>query len=311
VRVIALSGARRQGIIVRSSVAAEPGPAHDRRDGGYMSGSVAMGAAGEAGAMGVGPERLRARWRAGAATLGGWIMTHDGILAEQLARCGFDEVSVDLQHGSVEIGHLTNLFMAIAAGGAVPMVRIPAVDPVTIGRVLDVGAAGVIVAMIETGAQAAEVVRACRYTPHGTRSAGPLRAQFTLGSGDWDDLTTVIKGVMVESAEGLANVEEIAGTPGIDGIYIGPGDLGIALGMPPGRPRTDEQKATFAAAIDRILRACQDAGVVAGIHTGDGATAGAWVRRGFQWVTVVSEYGLVINGGNRELAAARETIAAP
>ena len=94
------------------------------------------------GTTGVGPERLRAKWRAGEATLGGWIMTHDGIIAEQLARCGFDEVSVDLQHGSVEIGHLINLFMAISAGGSVPMVRIPAADPVTIGRVLDVGAAG-------------------------------------------------------------------------------------------------------------------------------------------------------------------------
>ena len=268
-------------------------------------------AATRAAGGGVGPERLRARWRAGEATLGGWIMTHDGIIAEQLARCGFDEVSVDLQHGSVEIGHLTNLFMAIAAGGAVPMVRIPAVDPVTIGRVLDVGAAGVIVAMIESRAQAEAVVAACRYTPHGVRSAGPLRAQYTIGSGDWDDLTTVIKGVMVECAAGLANVDEIATTPGIDGIYIGPGDLGIALGMPPGRPRDEDQKTRFAAAIDRVLRACQDAGVIAGIHTGDGAAAGAWVRRGFRWVTVVSEYGLVINGGAREFATAREAIAAP
>lgn len=263
------------------------------------------------GDNGVGPERLRSRWRAGESTLGGWIMTHDAILAEQLARCGFDEVTVDLQHGSVEIGHLTNLFLGISAGGASPLVRIPTVDPVTIGRVLDVGAAGVIVAMIESRAQAEAVVAACRYAPHGVRSAGPLRAQHTIGSGDWDDLETVIKGVMVESAAGLANVDEIAGTPGIDGIYIGPGDLGIALGMAPGRPRDATQQATFTAAIDRILRACQDAGVVAGIHTGDGATAAAWVRRGFRWVTVASEYGLVINGGTRELDTAREAIAAP
>ena len=83
-----------------------------------------------------------------------------------------------------------------------------------------------------------------------------------------------------------------------------------SLGMAPGRPRDDDQKATFAAAIDRVLKACQDAGVIAGIHTGDGTTAAAWVRRGFQWVTVVSEYGLVINGGTRELAAARQAIAA-
>jgi 4-hydroxy-2-oxoheptanedioate aldolase len=266
-----------------------------------MSGSVAMS---------VGPGRLRERWRTGEATLGGWVLTHDGILAEQLARCGFDEVTVDLQHGSVEVGHLAGLFMAIAAGGAVPMVRLPAADPVTIGRALDLGAAGVIVAMIESAAQAAAAVAACCYTPAGTRSAGPLRAQYTIGSGDWEDLTSVIKGVMVESSAGLAHVEEIASTPGIDGIYIGPADLGLALGMPPGHPRDADQQATFAAAVDRVLRACRDAGVVPGIHTGDGATAAAWVRRGFQWVTVASEYGLVIRGGDRELAAAREAISA-
>jgi 4-hydroxy-2-oxoheptanedioate aldolase len=260
---------------------------------------------------GVGPERLRAKWRAGEATLGGWIMTHDGIIAEQLARVGFDEVSVDLQHGSVEIGHLVNLFMAIQAGGASPMVRIPSVDPVTIGRVLDIGAVGVIVAMVESRAQAEAVVQACHYKPDGVRSAGPLRAQLTIGSGDWDELSTVIKAVMVESGAGVERVEEIASTPGLDGIYVGPGDLGLSMGMGPGRPRDDDQKARFAAAIDRILRACQDAGIVPGIHTGDGATAAAWVRRGFRWVTVVSEYGLVINGATRELAAAREAIAAP
>jgi 4-hydroxy-2-oxoheptanedioate aldolase len=264
-----------------------------------------------AGASGVGPDRLRARWRADQPTLGGWIMTHDPIVAEQLARCGFDEVTVDLQHGSVEIGHLANLFLAIAAGGAAPMVRIPAPDPVTIGRVLDLGAAGVIVAMIESRVQAEAVVAACRYLPAGIRSAGPLRAQYTIGSSDWDDLAGVVKGVMVETARGLDNVQEIAGTPGIDGIYIGPGDLGIALGMPPGRPRSDEERARFVAAVDRVLRACQDAGIVPGIHTGDAATAAGWVRRGFRWVTVISEYGLVSAGGARELAATRAAIAAP
>lgn len=259
----------------------------------------------------VGPERLRARWRAGEATLGGWIMTHDGIIAEELARVGFDEVSVDMQHGSVEIGHLVDLFRAIQAGGAVPMVRIPAVDNVTIGRVLDLGAVGVIAAMVESTEQAAALVRACRYKPDGTRSAGPLRAQHTIGSGDWEDLTTVIKAVMIETGAGVERADEIASTPGLDGIYIGPGDLGLSLGMAPGRPRDDDQKARFAAAIDRVLRACQDAGIVAGIHTGDGATAAGWVRRGFRWVTVVSEYGLVINGATRELAACRAAIAAP
>jgi 4-hydroxy-2-oxoheptanedioate aldolase len=272
------------------------------------SGYLGTGGAG-AGERILGPDRLRRRWAAGDATMGGWIMTHDGVIAESMARVGFDEVTVDLQHGSVEIGHLVNLFMAIQAGGAVPMVRIPAVDNTTIGRVLDVGAVGVVVAMVESREQAERVVAACRYKPAGTRSAGPLRAGSTVGSGDWDDLETVIKAVMVETADGVAKVDEIASTPGLDGIYIGPGDLGLSMGLPPGRPRDADQQARMTGAIDRVLKACDDAGIVAGIHTGDGATAAGWVRRGFRWVTVVSEYGLVINGATRELAACRAAIA--
>jgi 4-hydroxy-2-oxoheptanedioate aldolase len=272
------------------------------------SGDIGSGGDGGGGPI-LGPDRLRRRWAAGEATLGGWIMTHDGVLAESMARVGFDEVTVDLQHGSVEIGHLVNLFMGIQAGGAVPMVRIPAVDNTTIGRVLDVGAVGVVVAMVESREQAERVVAACRYKPVGARSAGPLRAQSTVGSGDWGDLETVIKAVMVETADGVERVAEIASTPGLDGIYIGPGDLGLSMGLPPGRPRDADQQARIGAAIDRVLRACDDAGIVAGIHTGDGATAAGWVRRGFRWVTVVSEYGLVINGATRELAACRAAMA--
>jgi 4-hydroxy-2-oxoheptanedioate aldolase len=260
---------------------------------------------------GHGPERLRQRWQAGEAVLGGWVMTHDAILAEELARCGFDEVTVDLQHGSIEIGHLVHLFAAISAGGAAPLVRIPTADPVTIGRVLDLGAAGVVVAMIESTEAAAAVVRASRYMPAGTRSAGPLRAHHTIGSRDWGELEGVMKAVMIETAAGLANVESIAATPGLDAIYVGPGDLGLALGMPPGRPRSREEEDRFLAALDRILDACREAGIAAGIHTGEGLKAAEWIRRGFQWATVVSEYGLVINGGTRELAVARQAIQGP
>src|SRR5690606_35631671 len=120
------------------------------------------------------PARLRSIWRSGGAVLGGWVMTHDPIIAEEMARCGFDEVVIDLQHGSVEIGHLADLFLAVSTGGAAPLVRTPAVDPVTIGRALDLGAAGVLVAMCESPEQAALVVASCRYAPQGVRSAGPL-----------------------------------------------------------------------------------------------------------------------------------------
>jgi 4-hydroxy-2-oxoheptanedioate aldolase len=235
-------------------------------------------------------------------------MTSDPLLAEELARCGFDEVTIDLQHGSVEVGHVMALAQAIADGGAVPLVRLPSADPVVIGRCLDLGALGVVIAMVETPDQAATAVTACRYAPLGRRSAGTVRAQHTMGSRDLAELGSVACFAMVESRQGLDNVEAIAATPGVDGIYVGPGDLAISLGMWPPSDRTPAQQQQFDAALDRVLAACEAAGVVAGMHTGDGLSAASYVRRGFRMVTVASEYGLVIAGGHRELEAARAAI---
>lgn len=251
-------------------------------------------------------DALRERWRDGPATLGGWVMTHDPLLAEQMALCGFDEVTIDLQHGTVEIGDIALLCAAVTGGGALPLVRVPRADHVTIGRVLDLGAGGVIVAMVESAAGAAAAVDACRYPPLGSRSAGPVRAQFTMGSTDYQRLGEVICMVMIETAAGVAEAEAIAATPGIDGVYVGPGDLALAMGLPLGRDRSTDEQRRFDSTIDRILAACESAGVVAGIHAPDGATAADLVRRGFGMVTVVADFTLIVAGGRRELAAARD-----
>lgn len=248
---------------------------------------------------------LRARWRDGPATLGGWSMTRDPLVVEQLARCGFDEVTLDLQHGTIEVADIGALCLAVTTGGAVPLVRVPRTDAVTIGRVLDLGAAGVIVAMVESPATAAAAVAACRYPPLGNRSAGPVRAQFTMGSGDYARLGEVACLVMIETLAGLEAAEAIAATPGIDGVYVGPGDLAISLGIGLGRERTSEETRRFDEALDRVLGACEAAGVVAAIHAPDGTTAASLVARGFGMVTVVADLTLILAGGRAELAAAR------
>ena len=141
-------------------------------------------------------------------------------------------------------------------------------------RALDVGAVGVILPLIDNAAEAARGVEACRYPPHGRRSYGPVRAQLVIGSGSTDDLNAEsLCFAMIETREGLDNLDEIAATPGLDGLYIGPSDLAIALDLPPQRliGEPGEDRPALAEAIERIRQACEANGLIAGMQCGSGA----------------------------------------
>ena len=178
---------------------------------------------------------LIARWRSGGATIGSWLSVSDPIIAELIASCGFDEVILDQQHGSIDLGTLPSLLQAVTVGGAIPITRVPWNDPVIIGKSLDLGALGVVVPMVDSPEEAAgPSQRAATRPPERGR---PVHSGRTLvmrsnSPADWERVACV---VMVETATGLRNVEAIAATPGLDGIYIGPGDLAIGLGMSPYR----------------------------------------------------------------------------
>ncbi len=248
---------------------------------------------------------LLASWTAGRATYGGWVSTSEPLIAEFLAAAGFDEICADQQHGSIDLHAIGSLFQAIEARGVVPTTRVAANDAMAIGKLLDMGALAVIVPMVDTADEAAAIVSACRYPPKGTRSIGPTRSIYSIGL-DLDDLSRVAALAMIETAEGLRNVEAIARTPGLDGLYIGPGDLAIGLGLPvqPER-RTADEALALEEAIERIRLACERAGIVAGIYVGAGIEAKRLVERGFRMVTVAWDAGLLEDGGRAELAAAR------
>lgn len=248
---------------------------------------------------------LLARWADGKATYGGWVSTSEPLIAEFLAAAGFDEICADQQHGSIDMHTLPAVFAAIAAHGVVPTTRVAANDPMAIGKSLDMGALAVIVPMVNTADEAAALVAACRYPPAGVRSIGPTRAIFSIGL-DLADLARVAAIAMIETAEGLANVAEIARTPGLDALYIGPGDLAIALALPlvPAHRTRNEQR-TLDDAIERIRLAAESAHIVAGMYVGSGAEASRLVARGFRMVTVAWDAGLLEDGGRAELAAAR------
>lgn len=247
-----------------------------------------------------------ARLDAGEASIGSWLSTPDPVIAEIIASTGFDHVLADMQHGSIELANLVPILSAITIGGSVPIVRVPWNDPVVIGKALDLGALGVVVPMVETADEAAAAVAACRYPPAGTRSAGPLRPNLVMRSDEPSDWERVACIVMVETAKGLRNVDAIAATPGLAGIYVGPGDLAISLGLSPyGSRRSPDDETTHATAVEAIRSACDVHRIAAGIYVGEGGAARRYLEGGFRIVTASIDYGLIEAGSHRDLAAAR------
>lgn len=242
---------------------------------------------------------LKARWSTGPA-FGLWCTASNAAVAEYVAPTGIDWIAWDMQHGQTADAELAGLFRTVLGTSVAPVVRVGANDALLIGRALDMGAAGVIVPLVNTAAEAAGAVSACRYPPIGTRSFGPNRATLVMDSLDPRVVEDVACIVMVETAEGLANVDAIAGTPGVDAILIGPSDLALGLGL-----AYDDRTAPHQAAVQRILDACLAHGIAAGIVLGDGATARAHVELGFRFISVATDLGLMLDGVARELEAAR------
>jgi 4-hydroxy-2-oxoheptanedioate aldolase len=253
-------------------------------------------------------QRLRAKWESGEPTFGLWAGIPTALTAELAARAGYDYVCVDLQHGLATEATMVEMFEAAQAGGAVPLARLAWNEPWLIMRALDLGAAGVILPLIDNAAEAAKAVEACRYPPHGRRSYGPIRAELVAGTAEPDELgADALCFAMIETRDGLDNLDEIAATPGLDGLYIGPSDLSIALGLPPRGVAVDpgEDRHALAEAIERIGEVCAANGLIPGMHCAGGAAAQRYACDGFRLITVGVDTSLFKSTIGRELDAAR------
>ncbi len=236
--------------------------------------------------------------------VGYWVVMDAPVATERIGRLGYDYVALDAQHGLLGYSGVLNGLLAVDAGStSVGMVRVEANDLTTIGRALDAGAGGVIVPMVDSADDAAAAVAAARYPPRGSRSYGPMRAMLRVGPrpAEADESTLVL--AMIETAGGLANVEEICATPGLDGVYVGPSDLCLAVGgAHPGDPNVAE---TFDAALSRISRAAAAAGIAAGIHTPNGGAAARRLGQGYTFATVASDLVHLEQAARDHLAVAR------
>lgn len=228
---------------------------------------------------------LRDRWANGDHTLGAWLSMPSVLAAETTARSGFDYVCADLQHGALDYADAVGLFQAVTLCGGAPIVRVPWNEPGVVGKVLDAGAEAVIAPMVNSAEEAAALVRFARYPPLGARSFGPiLAAMRTEGyAARANDTLAVIP--MIETVDALSNLDDILSTPGVDAIYVGPADLSLSLGLPPGN---NDDASSFTEALLAIVAACRKHGVVPGIHA-TGALTPRRLEQGFRMVTVTAD----------------------
>lgn len=245
---------------------------------------------------------LRQKWQRGEPTFGAWSALPSAFAVELLAQDGISYVCADQQHGLVDYQDTVSMYRAAEGRGVVPITRVPANESWMIAKALDAGAQGVVVPLVNTGAEAAAAVAACRYPPTGVRSFGPIRAALVGTSRDAKTLgDSVLCFVMVETREGLDNIDDIAATPGLDGIYIGPADLALGLGLP---PDLDKKEPEHVAAVERIYAACKRNNIVAGIQCASGASGRAYAQKGFGLITIIKDSALLQAGARNEIRAA-------
>jgi len=240
-------------------------------------------------------------WRANKSAIGGWISADSVFTAEIMANAGFDWVCLDMQHGMIDYNDVRLMLPAISTTNTIPLVRVPWNEPYEIMKVLDAGAYGVVVPLVNNRKEAEQAVGACRYPPEGNRSYGPARALIYGGSDYAAEANKEIACiVMIETRESLENLDEIMSTPGVDGIYIGPSDLAFALGLAPGTTEPKHEET-----IRTILSTTQKHGIAAGIHTGSANQSRKYLDMGFHMVTLGTDRHFMDRMAKADLADVR------
>jgi 4-hydroxy-2-oxoheptanedioate aldolase len=242
-------------------------------------------------------------WREGRTTYGAWLQLPDSFASEAMAHQGFDWVCIDMQHGAVDYQTALGMLQAISTTDTIPFVRVPWNEPGIIGKMLDAGAYGVVIPMVNSHAEAEAAVGACLYQPAGYRSFGPVRAAYYGGAdyaGHANDEIACIP--MIETKPAIEQLDDILSVPGIAAVYVGPADLSLTLGLPPGM---DNDAPEFDEALKTIVDSCARHGITPGIHS-NASLAAKRAAQGFKMITVSSDLGAMARGAAQDLHSVRE-----
>ena len=250
--------------------------------------------------------RVRTLWADGKAAINGWLHSPSTWSAEVMAHQGWDSLVVDMQHGLMGIETAIQMLQVISTTDTVPMVRVNWNTPGDTMRLLDAGAYGVICPMVETRAECEAFVGACRFPPLGYRSLGPTRARIYAGADYAEHANdTVITFAMIETQAGYDNRDEILSVPGLDGVFVGIGDLRLSM---TGQAGLDGSDATVDAALDAILASARQHGVKAGLFAADTQHAIAMLQRGYEFVTVMNDVTLMASAAAATVSAVRASM---
>jgi len=248
---------------------------------------------------------VKRRLAAGEPSVGTWLALPSPEAAEYAGGIGFDWLVVDTEHNPIDIRTLALMFAAMANSHVAPMVRIPWNTPENFKRVLDAGAWGVVVPMVNSRAEAEQAASAMRYPPQGTRSVGGGRPGLSFGTSvdqyfrrANEELLLVVQ---IEHIDGVRNADEILSVPGVDACFIGPNDLAASMGIGIGVPLESDHTG-LQEAIAEVRAACVRNGVAPGIHCSDAAGVRLRLAEGFQFCAMASELRYMLSGLKADLA---------
>jgi 4-hydroxy-2-oxoheptanedioate aldolase len=233
---------------------------------------------------------VKEKLRRGEPTFGTWLSFGDLYATRVLARMGYDWLTLDMEHAPIDWSQAAMIFACIADAGCVPLVRVPEGSHALIKRVLDAGAWGIVVPMVDTAEQGRAAIAAAKYPPIGNRSVGGGMHAMNFGAtaGDYynqasDEILVVLQ---TESPRGIANAEEIYSLPGCDAIFIGPNDLRFQMRAPDGTFPTPEE---HEAAVQKVIAAGKKVKCPTGIHCFDAASARQRAEQGMQFLAIGSD----------------------
>jgi len=244
--------------------------------------------------------KLKELFKAGKPIINSWLAVPSSFSAEIMANQGWDSLTIDMQHGLIDYPNAVNMLQAISTTETTPMARVNWNEPGQIMKILDAGCYGIICPMVSNRKEAENFVQACQYPPKGYRSFGPIRASI-YGGGDYAKYADneILKLAMIETKEALEKLDEILDTPNLDGIYIGPADLSLAVGEEPSFDKAENTKAYKE--ILRILEAAKKRNLLAGLHNGTAEYAKKMLSKGFNLVTVGSDSRFIAAGAKSDL----------
>lgn len=247
----------------------------------------------------------RRRLAAGEPSIGTWLSLPSPENAEYVSKLGFDWLTVDTEHNPVDIRTLAQMFAAMSGSGTAPMVRIPWNNGENFKRVLDAGAWGIVVPMVNSRAEAEQAVEFTRYAPLGNRSVGGGRHAMSFGttaseyySHANDEILLVLQ---IEHIDGVENADEIMSVPGVDAMFIGPNDLAASMGLGLGVPLESDHPRMIEA-IQHAREACTRNGVAPGIHCSSAAAVNQRISEGFQYCAMASELRYMLGGLGEDIA---------